>query len=52
MIPAAGVKDVTEGGVPVEEAKGVSVLGMDTVNKISYVVLKVVSGCYAFESQR
>jgi alpha-L-rhamnosidase len=51
MIPAASAKDVTEGGVPVTEAKGVSVIGTETVNKVCYVVLKVGSGRYGFASR-
>jgi alpha-L-rhamnosidase len=43
---------VTEGGKPVTggEVVGVSVLGVEMVNKINYAVLKVVSGSYSFQS--
>ena len=48
------VAEVTEGGQPVAGGGpgvvGVSVLGVETVNTISYAVLNVVAGSYSFQS--
>jgi hypothetical protein len=52
MIPSAnGQSGVTEGkGVPVAAATGVAVIGMETINRIEYLVLEVVAGSYRFKS--
>ena len=51
LIPSSnGAAGVKEGGGPVETAIGVTVLGVETINKIEYVSLKVVAGSYAFTS--
>lgn len=50
MIPAEHEQDVREGGGPVQSAAGVSVLGMQKLNQVQYVLLKVASGVYSFTS--
>jgi hypothetical protein len=51
MIPSkSGVEGVTVSGRPVASAAGVRVLGMEMVNKISYVSLEVVAGSFSFAS--
>ena len=44
---------ITESGKPVKGGagvEGVTVLGVETVNKINYAVLNVVAGSYSFQS--
>merc|ERR1712060_229185 len=51
LIPSKdGAEGVTEGGKPLSAAKGVTVVGEESVNQISYVVLHVLSGDYSFAS--
>jgi alpha-L-rhamnosidase len=51
LIPSSdGAAGVTEGGLPVATAKGVSVVGQKTINHVHYVVLIVLSGDYHFAS--
>jgi hypothetical protein len=51
LIPSkSGAAGVTEGGKPVASAVGVKVIGVEMVNKISYVVLEVASGTFSFVS--
>jgi hypothetical protein len=51
LIPSStGAAGVTEGGVSVAAAKGVSVIGQETINQVSYVALAVISGEYHFAS--
>jgi alpha-L-rhamnosidase len=49
-IPASSASEITEGGKPLAEAKGVTVVGDETVNQVHYVVLTVMSGEYKFSS--
>eukprot|EP00035_Acanthoeca_spectabilis_P003991 m.97489 g.97489 ORF g.97489 m.97489 type:complete len:949 (+) comp12401_c0_seq2:373-3219(+) len=51
LIPSAnGATGVTEGGVAVGSAVGVTVLGVTTVNKLNYLALQVLAGTYSFAS--
>ena len=49
-IPASSASEITEGGRPLAEAKGVTVVGDEIVNQVHYVVLTVMSGEYKFSS--
>ena len=50
MIPAERVSDVNESGKELSAAQGVTTMGVEVVNQISYVVLTVESGEYRFGS--
>jgi len=51
LIPSnSGVEGVSEGGKPITEVAGVTVLGTDTINQIKYLALLVHSGDYQFGS--
>jgi len=50
LVPAGSIQGVKEGGIPVSMVPGIIVVGMQTMNKIHYVVLRVGSGEYKFES--
>ena len=45
-----GAGGVTEGGKPLSAAHGVTAVGRDVVNGVSYVAVHVPSGRYAFGS--
>ena len=48
LIPGAKASDVWEGGAPL--ADGVKVLGVEVINRVSYVALGVGAGKYTFSS--
>lgn len=50
MIPAKRVSEVNESGKALSAAQGVTAMGVEVVNQISYVVLTVESGEYRFGS--
>ena len=51
MIPSPnGQQGVAEGGQPVAASPGVTVLGVETINKIEYVSLRALAGSYSFGS--
>lgn len=50
LIPGKSVGDVKESGVPVNTAKGVTVIGLQELELIYYVILEVESGHYQFTS--
>ena len=50
LIPSPSDGGVTESGVALRLAKGVTVVGAQTVNHIRYTKLSVVAGVYRFAS--
>ena len=50
LIPSPSDAGVTESGMELRSAEGVTVVGAQTVNRIRYTKLSVVAGVYRFAS--